>query len=635
MRQLVLPLRRLVLQFLLLLLLYFLSRLCFTIINARHFGGLTSSGFLRIAFYAIRYDLSGLCAVNALYIILLLLPLPVWRWPAYEKFTQGVFIVSNSLALLFELSDWAYFPYNFKRSTADVLRMIGRKGDFWSVLPSYLLNYWYVPLAAILFIVLLIKANNWIRALTPIAVTPQFRHPWLRPLVQTILLILIAGLTAIGVRGGLQYIPIGLRNAVQIADSRYVPIVLNTPFSIISTLATPSLEEVQYMPDTQAHSLMPFTHQYSGRPFQKKNVVLIILESGSKEFTCLGGRTSFSPFLDSLMGHSLTCTQAFANGQTSAEGIPAIIAGMPTLMDEAFTTSNYGTNKITALPSVLKTQGYSSAFYHGGTNGTMSFDIFTAAAGYDHYYGRTEYNNEADYDGAWGIWDEPFLQYFAHGLSTMRQPFFASVFTLAAHPPYHVPDQYKTTLPKGPQPVHQCMAYTDLAVRRFFATASKQSWYDSTLFIITADHASPQTGGGYYSMGMGQYAIPIIFFCPSDSTLRGNIAAPVQQLDILPSVLDYLGYGAPFFAFGNSIFHQKEEPRYVITQSSNTYQWLQNGHVLVANGVTPKGYYTFPADSLYTSNLLRRPSPYKDSSILHLKAFIQRYRYALIHNALR
>jgi phosphoglycerol transferase MdoB-like AlkP superfamily enzyme len=334
------------------------------------------------------------------------------------------------------------------------------------------------------------------------------------------------------------------------------------------------------------------------------------------------------------MKHSLVCTQAFANGQTSAEGIPAIIAGIPTLMDEAFTTSNYGTDQISAFPGMLKKSGYTSAVYHGGTNGTMSFDIFSAAAGYDSYYGRTEYNNEADYDGAWGIWDEPFLQYFADGLTRIKAPFFASVFTLAAHPPYSVPAAYSQTLPKGPLPVQQCMAYTDMSLRKFFAKAAQQSWYDNTLFIITADHASPQNTGGYYAQGMGQYAIPIFFYSPSDSALQGAITRPVQQLDILPSVLDYLGYSTPFFAFGNSIF-RSEEPAFVITQASNTYQWLEHNYVLQTADLTPKGYFAFPSDSTCRNNLLGRRIPYKDTSILHLKAFVQRYRYALIHNALR
>src|SRR5690606_24672345 len=114
-----------------------------------------------------------------------------------------------------------------------------------------------------------------------------------------------------------------------------------------------------------------------GKPFQDKNVVFIILESFSKEYTGLGGRTSYTPFLDSLMQHSFVCTNAYANALQSAKGIPAIISGVPSLMDEPITTSAYGTNKLTSLPALLRNKGYQTAFYHGGTNGTMGFDIYT------------------------------------------------------------------------------------------------------------------------------------------------------------------------------------------------------------------------------------------------------------------
>jgi hypothetical protein len=625
------PLRRLALQVLLLLALFFLSRLAFTGINYDHFRGLGIIGFLRLSFFAIRYDLSAICAVNALYILLFLLPLPIQRWHRWERFTQVIFILVNSIALLFEVSDWAYFPYNFKRSTADVLLLVSHKGDFWSVLPDYLISYWYVPLGAAAFIFLLIWGNRRICRATPLEQEIRLKRRWMVSAWQLLIYISVLCLATIGLRGGLQYIPIGLRNAVQVTQSRYVPVVLNTPFSIAVTLMTPGLEEVHYMSDTEAEKRFPFRHQYHSSGFRKKNVVLIILESGSKEFTALGSEKSYTPFLDSLMGRSLVCTQGFANGQTSAEGIPAIIAGIPTLMDEAFTTSNYGTNNITALPSVLKEYGYSSAFYHGGTNGTMSFDIFASAAGFQHYYGRSEYADERDYDGAWGIWDEPFLQYFAHGLLRMKQPFVASVFTLSAHPPYNLPDQYRNQLPAGPLPVQQCMAYTDLALRRFFETASKQPWYDNTLFVITADHASPQNSGGFYAENLGRYTIPILFFCPSDTILHDHYNEPVQQLDIMPSVLQYLGYVKPFFAYGNSIF-SRDEPRFVITQSGGAYQWLERGYLLqTANKST--GFYAYPADSDCRHNLL--PTPLADSQKLRMSAFIQRYRYTVIHNEMK
>lgn len=636
MKALLLPLKRLALQTLLLLALFFLSRLCFTLINHSHFEGLGASGFLRLAFFALRYDLSAICAVNALYFFLRLLPFPFARLQPWERGCNALFIVSNSLAFLFEISDWAYFPYNFKRATADVLKMVSRQGDFWSVLPSYLLSYWYVPLAAAAFIFILIKINRRVLRLTPLRNAGD-RERRLHPLVffsgKLMVLAIVLGLCLVGIRGGLQYIPIGLRNAVQVTDSRYVPVLLNTPFSIITTLSTPALEEVHYLSDAEAAALMPFHHRYGRAGFQRKNVVVIILESESKEFTALGNGRSFTPFLDSLMSRGLCCTQAFANGQTSAEGIPAIIAGIPTLMDEAFTTSNYGANRITALPGLLHEKGYASAFYHGGTNGTMSFDIFAAAAGFEKYFGRKEYANEHDYDGAWGIRDEPFLQYFAAGLSKMKQPFVASVFTLSAHPPYGLPERYRQSLPAGPLRVQQCIAYTDLALRRFFESALKMPWYDSTLFVITADHCSPQNGGGFYAQGLGRYAIPLVFFCPSDTALRGIVDAPVQQLDILPSVLEYLGYGARFFAYGNSIFGGDAQ-RFVITQNSGVYQWLEHGYLLQTKGMEPSSYFAYPQDSLSQHNLLHWPMGERDTALLHLKAFVQRYRQSLIRNTM-
>lgn len=621
-------LKRIALQVLLLLGVYFLSRCGFTLVNAASFSGLGIPAFLRLCFFALRYDLSAIFALNALYFFLLLLPLPVLWKPRPARLLQWLFVVINSIALLFEIADWAYFPYNFKRATADVLKMITRQGDFWSVLPSYLRSYWYIPLVCAALIYSFKKINDRICRATGLTYDKPVAIRVIA--AQTAALLLVSGISLVAIRGGFQYIPIGLRNAVQITDSRYVPIVANTPFSIITTAGVQGrVEEVQYMPDAQAAALMPVIKHYSARVPGKKNVVVIILESFSKEFTALGGGTSYTPFLDSLMGRSLVCTNAYANGLYSAVGIPAVLAGIPTLMDEPFPTSNYGTNRITALPSVLKTAGYSSAFYHGGTNGTMSFDVFASAAGFGHYYGRKEYGNERDYDGAWGIWDEPFLQYFAHGLGQMQQPFVSTVFTLSSHPPYSIPVEYKGRLPKGTLPIHPCVAYTDMALRKFFQTASKQSWYGNTLFVITADHCSPQNSGGYWRTQLGHYAIPIIFYAPSDTALHGTFSDCAQQIDILPSVLDYLGWQRPFFAFGNSIFSPAPS-RFAVNWLSDNYAWLQNRQLLQTHDVKPFAWYDVAADSACRRNLIRS---YTDSvSLLRLKAFVQQYRAALIHN---
>lgn len=633
MRLLLAPLKRILLQLLFLLGCYFISRCIFVYLNAKHFAGLSFFEFLRIAFFALRFDLSAILALNGLYIALQLLPLPNWRMPGWQKALQILFITSNTIAFLFELSDWAYFPYNFKRSTADVLKLVTRKGDFIALLPSYLLSYWYVPIAAVLFIFLFIKANKRICLASPISADGP-KYNWRIFIGQVCTLGITAGLSVIGIRGGIQYVPIGIRNAVQVAESKYTPIVLNTPFSIINSYADNTLKEVHYFSDGDLNNYMNTNKHFTGKTFQPKNVVVIILESFSKEFTGIGGLKSYTPFLDSLMNQSLVCTNAYANALRSADGIPAILAGIPSLQEEPFTTSLYGTNQITSLPNQLRQKGYSSAFYHGGTNGTMSFDVFTANAGFQKYNGRKEYNNEQDYDGNWGIWDEPFLQYVVRDISAhLKQPFCAALFTLSSHPPYKMPQQYKDRFPKGTLAIHPCIGYTDNALRQFFATAAQQPWYKNTLFVITPDHCSPMSGSDYYQSKQGKYAIPIAFFAPGDPTLKGAHQELTQQLDILPSVLDYLGYDNPFFAFGNSIFQQKNHP-FVINQESGNFLWLMNNYLLESAGIRPKKLYDLGKDSMCYQNLLPQQNPLAQQQLPYLKAFIQAYNTALIHNTM-
>ena len=143
------------------------------------------------------------------------------------------------------------------------------------------------------------------------------------------------------------------------------------------------------------------------------------------------------------------------------------------MMEESYLTSTYGENKLSSIASSLVSKGYSSAFFHGGYNGTMNFDNYTKKVGYRHYYGKNQYNDDRDYDGNWGIYDEPFLQYTVKQLDTISKPFVATVFTLSSHHPYKIPEQHKGSFPKGTMIVHETVGYTDYALKRFFESASK------------------------------------------------------------------------------------------------------------------------------------------------------------------
>lgn len=614
---------------------YTIFRISFYEYNKSGFPELAKMDFIDYCLHGIRFDLSAILTINSLWILLQLLPFSFTQNKKYSNFSFILFMISNGLALLFELGDWVYFYFNHKRSTSDVLNMIARKGDFIVLIPDFFKRYWYLFIICALCLMLYAKIYHLVERKTNLYFnsSPESERKYSFVSGVSILLFASAGVIT-GIRGGFQLIPLSIRDAALASPARYTPIVLNTPFSIINSWQEDHLPSLHFMPANEARSIMNNHKQYgqSGE-VKKQNVVIIIVEGLSKEFTKMGGIKSYTPFLDSLMTQSLTFTNAYANGLRSSDGIPAIISGIPPLMEVPFQTSVYSNNEYDAIPSLLRRSGYHTAFFHGATNGSMSFDIFARQAGYKDYYGRSEYNNEQDYDGSWGIFDEPFLQYFAKQMTLMPQPFMTTVFTLSSHPPFTLPEKYKNKFPAGTMPVHPAIAYTDYAIKRFFETASKQPWFINTLFIITADHCSPFASNYYYSAGLGRYQVPLLFYEPGNPTLKANNNTLIQHIDILPSVMDFLGYRGKFFAFGSSVF-QPSEPHFFATKLSEVTEWINDGYLLkiLDNKIT--GVYSFPEDTLEKNNIVVACDTIKNLRAARKKqeAFFQNFNDAVINN---
>jgi phosphoglycerol transferase MdoB-like AlkP superfamily enzyme len=442
------------------------------------------------------------------------------------------------------------------------------------------------------------------------------------------------GLVILGIRGGIQLKPLSPVMASSITSPERLPIVLNTPFSIIKTIKNQPLVVPTYLSDEKANKLFnpdqKVPNDSINGTLKGYNVVILILESFSYEHTTLqGNKKGFTPFIDSLAQVGIF-TKGIANGKRSIEAIPAILSSLPTWMNYDFITSPYSGNKINSLPSLLKPLGYRSIFLHGGNNGTMSFDAYSAMAGFDEYIGRKEYNNDHDFDGTWGIWDEPFLLYTNKKLSQTKQPFLAALFTLSSHHPYKVPVEYMYKLPKGSLPIQQSIAYADLSLRKFFKAASKEPWFTNTLFVLVADHTSE----GATPVGRtkaGQYTIPIIFYTPSHQ-LTPFVKSAVQQTDIMPGVLHLLGYSNPFTAFGESPFTKGSNVP-AISYTSGTWNLFRNDTLLEFNGKNVSALFNLTKDPLQSKNLSKQSS--LDLNITDKgKAIIQLYYERMKNNQL-
>jgi len=623
-------------KLLIVLFLLTLSRLFLYFFNPSLFGQVSLKEFTKVFFYGLRFDVATLIMVNGLFIILTIIPFPFRRNHIYQLFNNIIFYIFNTIAFACNFVDVIYFRFTLKRTTADIFNYLGTQDNMNVLIPQFIKDFWYVLVLWILFIFLMIFVCRRIKT--------EFKllnHGIQYYAGQALLFILISFFSVIGIRGGFQLKPISIVNAGNYVDSQKIPLIINTPFAIIKTFGQKGAHEVNYFKEKEALDKVytPF-HSSNNHPdctFKPYNVVVLILESFSKEhFGVLnpemdGGKyKGYTPFLDSLIKESLSFN-GFANGKRSIEGIPAVVSSMPSLMDKDFITSAYAGNKIQSLASLLKQKGYTTSFFHGGANGTMNFDSYTKSVGFDQYYGKTEYNNNKDYDGKWGIFDEPFLQFFAKKLNGSHQPFLSVLFTLSSHHPYTIPEQYKNKFPKGNLAIQQSIAYSDYSLRKFFATASRMPWFDNTLFVITADHTS-EANDPYYKTTMGAYEIPL-FFYKHNSNLKGFTHTIASQIDIMPSILGYLNFDKNYNAFGINVFDEKAQ-RFSVTYLGFNYQLIKGDYLLVFDGKKSSALYNIRKDGYLKTNLVNKELIIQNEMEMFLKAIIQQYNNRLVENKL-
>ena len=625
------------LKLLLVLVLLFLSRILFYAFNLGYFANLGLMEAMRLFVIGIRFDLSALLIINAPFILLNTFPFKF----RYNKIYQGIsnlfFYLVNSFALFTNFGDSIYFRFTLKRLTADIFKYVGVGGDFDKLVPQFLRDFWFVALVWLLFVAILVFVGTRFTVVSSGAKKKGFDVQYF--MIHTVLFAAIMVLATIGIRGGLQLRPISLVTAGNYTSAKNLPLLLNTPFSIARTFNKETLKTLTYYKkESDLAKIYSPVQEASPGGFKNYNVMVIILESVSREHigslnhSLDNGRyQGFTPFLDSLIRQGLYF-DAFANGKTSIQGIPAVLSGIPSLMNESFIQSPYAAGKFSSIAGLLKPMGYTTAFFHGGTNGTMGFDSYTKLVGFDHYYGRSEYNNEKDYDGKWGIRDEEFLQYTARTINGFNQPFVAAFFSLSSHHPYHVPAKYVNIFRKGKLPIQQSVMYADHALGEFFHTAKHMPWYKNTLFVITADHTS-EGYYPYYQSDIGQYAVPLLFFKPGGD-LHGMSGLIAQQTDVMPTVLSYLGYDKNFLAFGTDLFDSTSTTHFSIHYISGFYGLMKDGYYLENNGSRSTALYNMSKDPLQVTNLIGKEKDVQKEMEVFLNAYLQQYNNRLIENRL-
>lgn len=605
---------------------YFLARTLFYLYNTNLIKVGSLFDFLKLCWHGLAFDNTAILYVNALFIVFSILPLAINTSKGYQKFLFYLYFVSNLIAYATNFVDFIYYRFNFGRSTIAMTDSVAHESNKMLLFLNFLVRYWHV------FLLFFVCAFLWVYLYRRIRIQYlKAAFDWKYVTTSVLAFLFIATMCVGGIRGDFKKStrPINMIDASRYTtQSAQADVVLNTPFAIIRTMFTNNFKKEHFVSQAVIDSLVVPIKEYHNNPPTKPNIVIFILESNGKEYfgsfnkkMNIPGYKGYTPFVDSLAQHSLIFTDAYSNGYKSIHAVSSILAGIPSFKD-AFTSSPYPKQKTESLVSVLKSQGYTTSFFHGAPNGSMGFLGYVNILGVEQYYGKTEYNNDADFDGVWGIWDEPFFQYFDKTLNTEKQPFLATIFSVSSHEPYKVPQKYEGKFPAGTVNIHKTIGYTDFALKQFFNKAKTQPWFKNTIFILVGDHGNT-IYYDEYKKEFNKNSVAMMIYSPNEKYVGVNNDF-TQQIDLYPTILDMIGYQKPFRSWGRSLIGDNKVPPFIVRYSANVYQMMSGNYICTFDGQKAIGFYD-KNDRGMQHNLIAHRNPEMDLLETRCKAFIQDY----------
>ncbi len=615
---------------------YFIARTLFYLYNKDLLAVDSVSDFLSICYYGLSFDTPAILYVNALFLLCSILPLFINTTKKFQKIVFWIYFIPNLIAYATNFVDLIYYRFTFSRASLASLESISGESNKLLLLLSFVKDYWHVFLLFFACSYLWIKLYKRVEL---IHIPPKNKKGYVFSSI--LMLLVFATLTVGGIRGDFKHStrPLNLVDAgrhVNVAEQANM--VLNTPFSIIRTINKNNFKKRNEVSEAFIEQAFHPIKQYNRKVDKKPNVVVIIIESFGREYLGSFNKNikeenyiGYTPFLDSLANHSMIFPNGFANGRKSIHGMSSVLAGIPSFKT-AYTSSSYANQKVESLVSILNSMGYDTSFFHGAPNGSMGFLGFGNILGFDHYYGKNEYKNDDDFDGVWGVWDEPFLEYMNDELSKKKEPFMGTVFTVTSHAPFNIPEKYEGKFPEGDLDMHKCVGYTDYALKKFFTEASKQPWFNNTIFAITADHSN-QTFYKEYKKTVNRFSVPIMFYDPNGKFI-GEDHSFAQQMDIPATILDIVGYNKPFRSWGRSLVGDSIQKPFAVTHSGNNLLYLQDEYItLLSNQDKVIGLYDINDKGL-TKNLLSSKKEKSNEMGKIAKAFVQDYMNRIVDGRL-
>ena len=564
----------------------------------------------KLLYHGIRFDSMSIVYLNSIFILLSIIPFKINTSKIYQDVLIWIYFIFNGIGMLLNFIDFEYYRFNLNRLMSSFLEAIESEPNKSELILHYIFDYYHILIIYLTFLFVWIFLYKMVKLKDQLSFRNKNYY-----LSSLFIFLFTAVFCVMGARGGdlkKSTRPITIIDAMDnVNNPQHADIILNTPFTILKTLFKKPFKLINKFNNDEILNELNTIKQYN-RVLKdpSPNVIIFILESMGREYWGSMNKErkikdfkGFTPFLDSLAEHSLVFSNAFATSRKSIHAMPSILAGIPSF-EISYTSTPYSKQKIESIVSIANSMDYNTSFFHGASNGSMGFLGFSNTLGFKNYYGRNEFNNDDEYDGYWGIWDEPFLQFTKETLDNKKQPFLATVFTITSHEPYVIPKKYDNRFNQGIIPMHKCVLYTDFSIKKFFDESKNSDWFKNTIFLFTADHSN-KSYYPYYQKTINRFANPIMIYIPN-SEFKGEVNSLASHMDIYPTIVDLIGYKKPFRSWGKSLVTPDDLNSIVVNYLGGGSYFIMNDSLIsVHNGEKAIGFYDIQ-DKNFKDNLIHK-----------------------------
>lgn len=262
------------------------------------------------------------------------------------------------------------------------------------------------------------------------------------------------------------------------------------------------------------------------------NVVLIIMESMSAAKMKRHGSTEeLTPFLDSLSHNSIYFENIYTAGKHTFNGIFSTLFSFPALYRQHSMKTN---NQYDGISTSLLKNGYSTTYFTTHDSQFDNIEGFLRSNNFQNVISQSDYP-ASEVKTTLGVPDDFMFRFSIpkiNELSERENPFFVTFMTTSDHSPFYVPEYFQ---PKAKAIESQIVQYADWSLQQFIQLASKEAWFNNTIFVFVADHGAAIDAK--YDISLNYFHTPLIIFAPE--IFKGNQVHQKigSQIDVYPTVM--------------------------------------------------------------------------------------------------